>query len=1327
MNELKAAALSYASYGWAVIPLHGVSSRGCTCGHPHCNSPGKHPRTEHGIRDGSTDREAITDWWRRWPNANIGIVASADSGVLVVDVDRRHDGDHTLDALIERNSPLPDTPTVITGDGTHHYLRHPGAPGLKDKLGSGLDIKANGFVVAPPSMHHSGCRYEWEASSEPSEVPLADVPDWMSNLLFIGKSDNRPDHRRPAAGMFNGVAEGERNSSIFRYGCLLRGRGLANEEAKTLVLTAASRCRPPLSEQEALRCLESAWTYHTDESLNDLGNTRRFVSLFGEDLLYVPEFKRWYTWDTPHWVEDASGEVERRAKEVVPTIQAEARNAEGDKREGLLKHAKGSGQAQRVDAIVKLARTESEVVLPQANLDSDPMLLGVLNGVVGLRTPGSRSAWRGNRRSRNSRILCVARAFAAGNASTPSQKNALSEQRAAGHEESSMVAIPKFSEIDQQETHEWIESLRSVIERDGVERAHYLLESLMDEARTVGANLPYSANTAYLNSIPESREAHTPGDPAIEWRIRSLIRWNALAMVVQANRLSGELGGHIASFASSATLYDVGFNHFWHAPSERHGGDLIFIQGHCAPGIYARAYLEGRLTESQLHEFRQEAAGAGLSSYPHPWLMPDFWQFPTVSMGLGPLMAIYQARFMKYLHNRGLLDTEGRKVWAFMGDGESDEPESMGAITLASREHLDNLIFVINCNLQRLDGPVRGNGKIIQELEAAFRGAGWNVIKVIWGSYWDPLLQRDTKGLLRKRMEEAVDGEYQAFKAKGGAYTREHFFGRYPELKKMVSNLSDDDIWRLNRGGHDPHKVYAAYAEAVKHVGQPTVILAKTVKGYGMGEAGEGQNITHQQKKMGEDALKAFRDRFDIPISDDDIADAPFYRPPSDSPEIAYLLERRKALGGFLPQRRKSAKPQTVPDLSAFEAQLKSSGEREFSTTMAMVRILTALTRNKTIGQYVVPIVPDEARTFGMEGLFRQLGIYAPRGQLYEPVDSDQLMYYREDQSGQVLQEGINEPGAISSWIAAGTAYSNHGINMIPFYLFYSMFGFQRVGDLAWAAGDMQTRGFLVGGTAGRTTLAGEGLQHDDGHSHLLAANIPNCIAYDPTYAYELAVIVQDGMRRMFAEQESIFYYITVMNENYAHPEMPSGVEQDILKGLYLLREGPHGGVKKPAVQLLGSGTILREVEAAAELLEQDFSVCADVWSATSLTELRREGAACERYNLLNPQEPKQVSYVERCLSARPGPVVAATDYNRLFADQIRPFVPRRYVALGTDGYGRSDTRARLRRFFEVDRQFITLAALQALADEGDIDRQLVADAMRKYDIDPSKLDPTRV
>jgi len=886
-----------------------------------------------------------------------------------------------------------------------------------------------------------------------------------------------------------------------------------------------------------------------------------------------------------------------------------------------------------------------------------------------------------------------------------------------------MAAVPE--DVDPQETREWLDALEALIEAEGPERAHFLLEALVDKARRRGVDVPFKATTAYLNTIPPDLEARSPGDHALEWRIRSLIRWNAMAMVVHANKESEGIGGHIASFASSATLYDVGFNHFWHAPSEDHGGDLVYIQGHSAPGIYARAFLEGRLSEQQLNAFRRDVSLKGITSYPHPWLMPDFWQFPTVSMGLGPIMAIYQARFMKYLHNRGLIDTSKRKVWVFCGDGEMDEPESMGAIGLAAREKLDNLVFVINCNLQRLDGPVRGNGKIIQELESEFRGAGWNVIKVIWGSYWDPLLLQDSKGLLRRRMEEAVDGEYQNFKAKGGAYTREHFFGKYPELKEMVANLSDDDIWRLNRGGHDPHKIYAAYHAAVNHTGQPTVILAKTVKGYGMGEAGEGQNITHQQKKMGEKALKAFRDRFQIPISDDEIAKAPFYKPADDSPEIKYLHERRKALGGYLPARDPNrAPPLKVPELSAFELLLKGSDDREMSTTMAFVRILAILLRDKNIADHVVPIVPDEARTFGMEGLFRQLGIYSSVGQLYSPQDADQLMFYKEDKRGQILQEGITEAGAMCSWIAAGTAYANHGIQMIPFFAYYSMFGFQRVGDLAWAAGDSQARGFLMGGTAGRTTLNGEGLQHEDGHSHVFSSVIPNCVSYDPTFAYEMAVIIQDGLRRMFQDGEKVFYYITMMNENYVQPAMPDGAEQGIRKGMYLFREGGKGKLR---VQLLGSGTILREVIAAAELLRQDWKIAADIWSCPSFTELKRDGADCERWNLLHPEAEPRQPWVRKCLAGREGPAVAATDYVRTFAEQIRPYVDRRYVVLGTDGYGRSDTREALRHFFEVDRYFVTIAALKALADDGKLPYAKVTEAIKKYGIDPDKPNPTLV
>jgi len=799
-------------------------------------------------------------------------------------------------------------------------------------------------------------------------------------------------------------------------------------------------------------------------------------------------------------------------------------------------------------------------------------------------------------------------------------------------------------------------------------------------------------------------------------------------MVVQANRKYSGLGGHIASFASAATLYDVGFNHFFHSRNEQQGGDLVLIQGHSAPGVYARAYMEGRLSEEHLHRFRREVEGEGLSSYPHPRLMPQFWQFPTVCMGLGPMMAIYQARFMKYLGNRGILDTEGRKVWAFLGDGEMDEPESLGAITVASRENLDNLIFVVNCNLQRLDGPVRGNGKIIQELEAIFRGAGWNVIKVLWGSYWDPLFAKDSNGLLRRRMAEAVDGEYQAYKAKGGAYTREKFFGKYPELKNLVANMSDEDIWRLNRGGHDPYKIYAAYAAAVKHKGQPTVVLAKTVKGYGMGEAGEGQNITHQQKKMGDEALKAFRDRFDVPISDEDIARSPFYRPPDDSAEIKYIKERREALGGYLPARYSEAQSLPAPDLKIFDSLLEDSGDREFSTTMAFVRLLTMLIRDKAIGERLVPIVPDEARTFGMEGLFRQIGIYSPVGQLYDPVDRDQLMYYREDKKGQILEEGITEAGAFNSWLAAGTAYSNHGIQMMPFYIFYSMFGYQRVGDFVWAAGDMQAQGFLIGGTAGRTTLHGEGLQHDDGHSHILFSVVPNCVCYDPTFAYELAVIVQDGIRRMYQEKERVFYYITVMNENYHHPAMPQGAQDGITKGMYLYQSASQRQQQgNHRVQLMGSGSILREVIAAAQLLYDDFKITADVWSVTSFTELRRQGLDAQHWNLHHPQEQQKISYVEQCLQEHPGPVIAATDYIKTFADQIRPFVHRRYVVLGTDGFGRSDTREQLRRFFEVDRWYVVAAALKALADDGQIEAYTVGEALQKYDINIQRPNPARV
>lgn len=878
-------------------------------------------------------------------------------------------------------------------------------------------------------------------------------------------------------------------------------------------------------------------------------------------------------------------------------------------------------------------------------------------------------------------------------------------------------------DIDQQETQEWLAALESVLEYEGVERAHFILEQLIAKARKSGAYLPYMANTAYLNTIPPNKEVRSPGDAAIEWRIRCFIRWNAMAMVVHANRKSGDLGGHISSFASSATLYDVGFNHFFRAPCGDHEGDLLFVQGHSAPGIYARAFLTNRITEEQMNHFRQEVDGKGLSSYPHPWLMPDYWQFPTVSMGLGPIMAIYQARFMRYLENRGLRKPSDRKVWCFIGDGETDEPETMGAIGLAAREKLDNLIFVVNCNLQRLDGPVRGNGKIIQELEGTFRGAGWNVIKVIWGGYWDPLIARDTSGLLQKRMEEALDGEYQAYKAKDGGYVREKFFGKYPELKATVANMTDEDIWRLNRGGHDPHKVYAAYHAAVQHKDQPTVILAKTVKGYGMGDAGEGQNISHQQKKMGEEALKKFRDRFNIPVTDEEIADAPYYRPPEDSVEIKYLRQRREALGGHFFAKRTQPPAMDVPDVNIHQKLLDGTGDREISTTMSFVRILNTLLKDKKLAPHIVPIVPDEARTFGMEGMFRQLGIYSSTGQLYEPVDHDQVMYYREDIKGQIIEEGLTEAGAYSSWIAAATAYKNHGIHMIPFYIYYSMFGFQRIGDLAWAGGDMRSRGFLLGGTAGRTTLNGEGLQHQDGHSHVQASIIPNCIAYDPTYAYELAVIIHDGLKRMHHNLEDVFYYITVMNENYQHPPMPKGAEDGILKGMYLLKKSTDKKAKLK-VQLLGSGTILREVIAAADLLQEDFGVAANIWSVTSFNQLRREGLEIGRWNMLHPESKPKTCYVSQCLPETDVPIIAATDYIKIHAEQIRDYVAARYITLGTDGYGRSDTRARLRNFFEVDRFYITVAALHALSKDGLISTKKVSQAIKKYAIDPEKPDP---
>jgi pyruvate dehydrogenase E1 component len=886
-----------------------------------------------------------------------------------------------------------------------------------------------------------------------------------------------------------------------------------------------------------------------------------------------------------------------------------------------------------------------------------------------------------------------------------------------------MSSFNPFDDIDPTETGEWLESIDSVLGQHGPERAHFLLNQMIDFARRSGAYLPYTPNTAYLNTIGTARQPEYPGDRSIERRIEAYIRWNAMAMVVNANRISTEYGGHISSYASSATLYEVGFNHFWRGATDKQEGDMVFMQGHSAPGIYSRAFLEGRLAEKDLNRFRQEVGGGGLSSYPHPWLMPDFWQFPTVSMGLGPMMAIYQARFMRYMENREMTGASDRKVWCFLGDGEMDEPESMGAITMPVREGLDNLVFVVNCNLQRLDGPVRGNGKIIQELEAAFGGAGWNVVKVVWGSKWDPLLANDQSGKLRQVMEETVDGEYQKIKSKDGKYVRDTFFGKYPETAAMVANMSDDEIWRLNRGGHDPRKVYAAYDAATKHQGGPTIILAKTVKGFGMGTAGEGQNTAHQQKKMDVEEIRTFRDRFNIPVTDEQIGGVvPYYKPAPDSAEYEYMMERRQSLGGFLPRRRAKSTSLPVPPLETFRTQLEGTGEREASTTMAFVRMLTALTRDKQIGKHIVPIVPDEARTFGMEGMFRQIGIYASKGQLYEPQDAGELMYYREDKKGQILEEGINEGGALCSWIAAGTSYSNHNVPMVPFYIYYSMFGFQRVGDFIWAGGDMQSRGFLIGGTAGRTTLAGEGLQHQDGHSLVAASTVPNCRSYDPTYAYELAVIVQDGLRRMIGEQEDVFYYITCMNENYTHPPMPAGVEEGILRGMYPLDISISQG--KIRVQLMGSGTILREVLGASALLMDDFGIVADVWSVTSFNELRRDALEVERWNHLHPEEKPRKCWVQQCFGDRSGPYVAATDYMKIVADQIQGWVPGNFYSLGTDGYGRSDARKALREHFEVDRRFIAVTALNALAEDGVLDTKTVAEAIKKYGINPDRPNP---
>ena len=888
------------------------------------------------------------------------------------------------------------------------------------------------------------------------------------------------------------------------------------------------------------------------------------------------------------------------------------------------------------------------------------------------------------------------------------------------------------NDANPEETREWLDALQSVVDEEGIDRAHFLIDKLNDTAIRMGRFVPItSVVTPYSNTIAPIDEERMPGDMFMERQIRGIVRWNALAMVMRANQRDGSIGGHISTFASAATLYDVGFNYFFKGPNEKNEGDLIYYQGHSSPGIYARSFVEGRLEELQLDNFRNEVEGNGLSSYPHPWLMPDYWQFPTVSMGLGPIQAIYQAHLMKYLTNRGLLDNSDRKIWAFLGDGEMDEPESLGAIGKAGRERLDNLIFVINCNLQRLDGPVRGNGKIIQELEGIFRGAGWNVIKVVWGRHWDPLLQADKDGILQARMDEVVDGEYQNYASRGGAYTREHFFGTDPELLKMVEHLSDEDIMALNRGGHDPYKVYAAYAEAVRANGKPTVILAKTVKGYAFGGGAEAQNATHSVKKLDIEALKKFRDRFGIPIDDAKLSEVPYYRPAEDSLELRYMRKMREKLGGSLPQRRAVGQSLKVPSLEIFDAQLKGSGEREQSTTMAFVRMLNALCKDQEIGEKVVPIVPDEARTFGMEGMFRQMGIYSAMGQLYDPADSNQVMYYREDKKGQMLEEGISESGAFSTWLAAATSYSTNNCPLIPFYIYYSMFGFQRVGDLSWAAGDSQARGFLIGATAGRTTLNGEGLQHQDGHSHLLASTIPNCVTYDPTYAYELAVIIQDGLRRMYHEQESVYYYITTMNENYVQPEMPAGCEQGIIKGMYLLEDGSSKAYKvtKPVskdlrLRLLGSGTILREVRKAAEILRKDYSVLVDVWSVTSYNELRREALAVSRENMLSPSKKAKMPFVTEQLGKQSGPVISTTDYMKLYSDQIREFVPDSFRVLGTDGFGRSDSREQLRHYFEVDAKFIVLAALSELKALDLITAKQITDYMKANGIDQDKADP---
>ena len=879
-----------------------------------------------------------------------------------------------------------------------------------------------------------------------------------------------------------------------------------------------------------------------------------------------------------------------------------------------------------------------------------------------------------------------------------------------------------YKDTDPQETQEWLESIDDALEEHGYDRTRFLLEELIDYAQTKGARLPFNTNTPFINTIQPKDEPEYPGDQEIERRIKSIIRWNAMAMVVRANTNTPGIGGHISTYASSANLYEVAFNHFFKGPDHPSGGDLVFFQGHGSPGQYSRAYLEGRLTEENLESFRRELTPGGLSSYPHPYLMPDFWQFATVSMGLGPIMAIYQARFLSYITDRGIYKKSDRKVWAFLGDGEMDEPESKGALTLASKEELDNLIFVVNCNLQRLDGPVRGNTKVIQELEGAFRGAGWNVIKVVWGSDWDELIEKDSSGKLLQRMDEVIDGDLLKYVVEGGAYFREHFFGKYPETLELVSHMSDDELIKMKLGGHDPVKMYAAYKEATEHKGRPTVILARTIKGYGMGSAGEGRNITHNQKKLNEDELLYFRDRFSVELSDKEAVKAPFFKPKANSKEIKYLKQRREELGGYLPSRVVKNKKMNPPDIKIFQELLDGTGDRSISTTMAFVRLLTIICRDKEVGKYVVPIIPDEARTFGMDPLFRQLGIYAHKGQLYDPVDSDQFLYYKEAVNGQIFEEGINEAGAISSFIAAGMSYQTTGENMIPFYIYYSMFGFQRVWDFIWAAGDMRARGFLLGGTAGRTTLNGEGLQHQDGHSHLAAAVTPNVKAYDLAYAYEIAVVVRHGIKEMFFDQKDVIYYLTLENENYVHPPMPNGVEEDIIKGMYKLHS-----TKKPKVRLLGSGPLLNEVIEAAKILKEEWDIDPGIWNVTSFTELRREAEEVERWNIINPTKKAKRSHIEKSLNNNSVPTIAVSDYVKMSSEQISPYVSGSFYSLGTDGFGRSDTRENLRHFFEVDRYYIVLTAIRALADQGDLEMKVVNDVIKKYNIDPNKPNPIKV